>query len=156
MLLEYLNDTYRYTGRLEKDATGKPIPISINGKKLYWSLSHSKNLVGFIVDSLPVALDIVDIEERDSILLDTHQQHEYEKLGDRDWKNFYILWSAKEALIKAIGKYLEDMRGISLIEKKTQNSLIFDFLGQKYRIEVVNEDKHIVSIFSSSPYELSI
>lgn len=156
LLLEFLTKEYAYTGRLEKDELSKPIPLIVEGKKLYWSISHTQQYIWFTVGSSPTTLDIVEIEERDRVLLDTHKQGEYELLWMKNWENFYVLWSAKEAIIKGVGKCLENMKEISLIQKATRDFLIFDFLGQKYTIKVMRGDQHIVSIFLSSDYECSI
>lgn len=156
LLLEFLTKRYAYTGRLEKDELSKPIPLIVEGKKLYWSLSHTKKYVWFVVDSTPTGIDIVEIEERDRALLDTHRQGEYAFLWMKNWENFCILWSAKEAIIKANWATLESMKEIVLRGKKNNDLHIFDFGWQRCTISVEQGTDYIISIYLPSEYESSI
>lgn len=156
LLLEFLHKKYNYLWWLDKDSTGKPVPIMIEGNLLYWSLSHTKNFVWFSVSSLPTGIDIVEREERNEALFEIHTHREYELLGEKNWHNFYLLWSAKEAIIKAQWWDIEAMKGISLIEKQDRNIHIFDFEWQRCTIQVRYFKDSIISIFLSSEYEHAI
>lgn len=69
---------------------------------MHWSISHSENYVAFIVSERPTGIDIAEHEERDSSLLESHPMSDYDILGGKNWNNFYILWTAKESVIKLI------------------------------------------------------
>ncbi len=202
-LLEYLHREYWYSGILEKDENGKPIPIYIvssvllwlkvpkillwlihfgiyfrfifgiwktlplsgikqfqispkissidtqnspnkeaNGKQetkkwtlLYWSVSHSSNYVSFILSDEPTGIDIAEYEERDVSLFDMHSDSEYDLLGGKSWINFYILWTAKESIIKCIGWQLDDMKYIVCTHKQSEMISLFAFREKTYRIQ---------------------
>jgi 4'-phosphopantetheinyl transferase len=90
-------------GILEKDADGVPLPS--NG--IYWSLSHKSAFVAAAVSSGPVGIDLEKIKPVGRGL--------YERLaGDAEWALastrdpaiFFRYWTAKEAVLKAVGKGL--------------------------------------------------
>lgn len=144
-LLEYLSREYTYHGVLEKEVSGKPIPVDVGRKKIYWSLSHSENYVAFIISDSPTGIDIAEYRERDASLLDTQSDDEYDILWGKDWVNFYILWTAKESLIKAVGNTLDDMKDISLLEKISDSESLFGFRQKNYRIKtIINKDEDII------------
>jgi phosphopantetheinyl transferase len=143
-LLEYLNREYSYYGRLEKNNEGQPIPI-LTPEKVYWSLSHSDNFVAYIIASYPVGIDIVDVVIRDPSLLESHSEAEYLLLGGKDWYNFYILWSAKETIIKLCGWALDDMCDIHLREISGESEYIFEFSWEIHKINIIKEINHILS-----------
>ncbi len=144
-LLEYLSREYNYRGVLEKEVWGKPIPVAMGGKKIYWSLSHSENFIAFIISETPTGIDIAEYRERDISLLDTQSDEEYDILWGKDWEHFYILWTAKESLIKFIGNTLDDMEDISLLEKISDSESLFGFRQKNYRIKtIINKDEGII------------
>lgn len=144
-LLEYLYREYWYSRILEKDPNGKPIPIEIQWTLLYWSISHSNNYVSFIISDEPTGIDIAEYEERDISLLDMHSDSEYDLLGAKSWNNFYILWTAKESIIKLQGWWLEDMSTIRIRETYSDNISLFAFQHEKYRIQSLLLDSVIIS-----------
>lgn len=87
----------------------------MNTRNIYWSISHSKEYIAYSVSDYRTGIDIAEYEERDLSLLDTHREIEYKLLGAKNWKNFYLLWTAKEALIKAHGDLLDDIPEMQLI-----------------------------------------
>lgn len=144
-LLEYLHREYWYGWILEKDENGKPIPIIIQWTLLYWSISHSNNYVSFIISDEPTGIDIVEYEERDISLLDMHSDSEYDLLGAKSWINFYILWTAKESIIKCIGWQLDDMKNIVCIPKQSDMISLFAFREKTYRIQTLKTGSVIIS-----------
>jgi 4'-phosphopantetheinyl transferase len=90
-------------GELEKDAGGVPLPS--NG--FCWSLSHKERMVAAVVSPRPVGIDL----ER---LAPVHARM-YDRIADgSEWalaphkseRVFFRYWTAKEAVLKAVGKGL--------------------------------------------------
>jgi phosphopantetheinyl transferase len=102
-LLEYLSEAFGFSGELEQDADGKPLPILIPRQpQRYWSISHSANYVAGIVSLHPTGIDIAELSERHISLQGTHSEAEYARIGGKNWRNFYRLWAGKEAIIKKL------------------------------------------------------
>ncbi|MDD2917186.1 MAG: 4'-phosphopantetheinyl transferase superfamily protein [Candidatus Gracilibacteria bacterium] len=78
------------------DEGGKP--VSEGG--FFWSISHSQDHVYVGVSGNPIGVDIEVIRTRDESLFGTFSEQEWNILGEKNWESFYILWSAKEALVK--------------------------------------------------------
>ncbi|MBI5551066.1 MAG: 4'-phosphopantetheinyl transferase superfamily protein [Desulfobacterales bacterium] len=90
-------------GELEKDDAGVPRPS--NG--FYWSLSHKERMVAAVVSPRPVGIDL----ER----LAPMNERMYDRIADAsEWclaphkieRFFFRYWTAKEAVLKAVGKGL--------------------------------------------------
>lgn len=65
-----------------------------------WSLSHKRGLVFLWVYSDSIWVDIEEIKERDTSLLEIFSENEYQILWGKTWKNFYIMWTSHEAIVK--------------------------------------------------------
>lgn len=149
-LFEYLKKEYDYMGGLEKDQNGRPIPINIGGWMcLYWSISHSEHYVAFIISEQPTGIDISEYQERDDSLLETHTMSEYELLWGKNWDNFYILWSAKESIIKLISWKLDTINQIHLEQIISFWVYEYTFLGQSYWVQAMQEDNIFLSYIPS-------
>ena len=149
-LFEHLLREYNYMGWLEKDQNGRPVPINIGWwVNLHWSISHSENYVAFIISEQPTGIDIAEYEERDSSLLASHPMSDYDILGGKNWNNFYILWTAKESVIKLIWWKLDTMNEIHLKQIISLGVYEFAYLGQTYWIQSTSEDNIYLSYIPS-------
>lgn len=144
-LLEYLHTHLHYDEILQSDNSGKPIPFSLDGTNYFWSLSHTDHYIAFSFASSPTGIDIVEVRPRNEELFATHDISEYEILGWVSWENFYILWSSKEAIIKAYGNTLDDMKRMVLKDKVEEN-YIFEFLTWIHKIRVCKSGSIIIAL----------
>jgi hypothetical protein len=147
-LYEYLFREFRYLWKLAKDAQGKPIPIDIDWKPYYWSISHSYHYVSFIVSDNPTGIDIAECHERDISLLDIHHACEYDLFWEKNWKNFYILWTAKEAIIKLTWWKLDHLEDIHLSRIEENWTSLFEFSWQVHTIKTIIDNSVIISYIS--------
>jgi len=90
----------------------------------YNSISHKKDLVFIWTNDRQIWVDIEIVKKRDTNLLDKFTEKEYEILWEKKWKNFYILWTAKESIIKLENLVLDDMWKIELIKKEKLNKYL--------------------------------
>ena len=152
-LLEYLATAYGYHAPLEKDEEGKPIELRMKNREwrtvLFWSITHTENYLAFIISDTPTGIDIAEVIERDISLFSTHSKREYALLGGKSWKDFYILWTAKEAILKSVWGKLDDMREIELIDSPGENRSEFALGSKKYRIQSIIDAQCIVSYLLS-------
>ena len=86
--------------RLDKDKNGAPLPCEGN----YWSISHKPACVAAVAANSSIGIDIEEIKERSASLLDyVVSAEEWDIIGERNWMNFYRLWTAKESALKHTG-----------------------------------------------------
>lgn len=122
----------------------------------YWSLSHKKNLVFTWVSHSPIGVDIEVYKIRDESLLNTFTVKEYHFIWWRSWRNFYLLWTIHESIIKyeREKKYFPGMYvPVSIQEKKhTISEISFQYIftfwkdWKKYTISSAIKDNYIYSV----------
>jgi phosphopantetheinyl transferase len=77
---------------------GAPLP---NGE-FYWSISHTRGLAAAVIAKTPVGIDVERIRERRGDLFDeVGVEEEWKLLGGKTWSAFFMLWTAKESVVKA-------------------------------------------------------
>ncbi len=116
------------------DKTWKPI----FDNWLFWTISHKDDLVFVWVSDKKIWIDIEVYKERDISVLNQFDDEEYIVLWWKNFENFFILWTAKESVIKYIFGSLDDMKNIILKSvkdsKKTITWLDFTlFLSLNYK-----------------------
>ena len=109
------------------------------GKLKYNSIAH-KDFNGAAVvftcaSSSCIGVDVEFIVEKERAVLDLFKEHEYAVLGDKNWRNFYILWTAKEALIKVVQASVDIRQEIKILTVKSQNREFIEILAQ-YRNQI--------------------
>ena len=80
-------------------------------EELFFSLSHSEDMIWFVVDTKKVAIDLEYIRERDESLL--HNVH----IPDSPYsprENFYLQWCAKECVVKFLNITSTEMQEMSV------------------------------------------
>jgi len=115
--------------RLPKSEQGVPLPV--NG--IHWSLSHKPAIVGGVAALLPVGLDIETIRPvKDGLLAKVADDDEWQLVGGRSPSDFFRFWTAKEAVLKAVGK---GMAGLS-----------------RCRIVAVTDNIHMTLTYENAPW----
>ena len=83
-------------------------------KNIFSSISHKEEVVFIWTDSKKLGVDLEIYKERDESILDSFSKLEYKKVLWKSWDSFYLLWTAKESIIKLLGLSLDDMNKITL------------------------------------------
>jgi len=124
---------------------GAPIPN--NG--WHWSISHKRSWAGAVISRDPIGLDIEAIQPRHNDLYGkVGSDREWDRLGGRTWDNFFTLWTAKEATLKANGVgigLLSECR-IERVESDVGPHMIASFAEQSWRIEHVYFNGHVAAV----------
>ncbi len=83
-----------------KNDLGVPLPVD----GVHWSVSHKSGVVGGVAAPLPVGIDLETIRPvSDGLLAKVADEDEWGRAhGDRQ-HNFFRFWTAKEAVLKAVG-----------------------------------------------------
>jgi 4'-phosphopantetheinyl transferase len=107
-------------GTLEQAQNGAPLPS--NG--IHWSLSHKNIYVAAVAALMPVGIDIEQIAPvSDGVAKRLAGDSEWELAPVRDLYLFFRYWTAKEAVLKAVGAGLTGL--------------------EKCRVEAIPDDLHL-------------
>jgi hypothetical protein len=100
-------------------------------KNKFSCISHKKDLVFVWTSDKKIWVDIEVYRERDLNLLDKFSEDEYEILWWKNWESFYILWTAKESILKLENLKLDNIWKIKLIKKEVILEKISEIKFQK-------------------------
>ena len=118
-------------GELKKAENGAPLPFEGN----YWSISHKPSCVAAVISKKCIGIDIEQIKERPASIMDyVISQEEWDLIGEKIWKNFYRIWTAKEASLKLTGVGISDL--------------------SKCRAKYIPDDYHIELLYKSNIIEV--
>ena len=93
-------------GRLAKDGDGVPLPA--NG--WHWSVAHKPGYVAGVAGPGSLGIDIEPVTPRNCNLFSKIATPEEWRLGhEEEWHLFYRFWTAKEAVLKAVGMGLKGL-----------------------------------------------
>jgi 4'-phosphopantetheinyl transferase len=118
-------------GPLEKDDRGAPLPS--NG--IHWSLTHKERYVAAVTAPHPVG---IDIEKMRPVRQGMHQR----LAGDKEWALapeitqtlFFRYWTAKEAVLKAVGQGLTGLSRCRVAAIVDADHLILTFEDSQWTV----------------------
>lgn len=129
----------------------RDVPLPNQG--FYWSISHTRGMAAGVVAREPVGIDVEAMTpRRDGLFEMVGCDEEWMLLGGRNWDNFFLLFTAKEATLKAHGKgigYLRECR-LNLVEKQAC-SIFFD--GTSTSIKHARLVEHLAAVTATSAVE---
>jgi 4'-phosphopantetheinyl transferase len=129
-------------GRILKD--GKGAPCAVNG--IYWSVSHKPECVAAVVSQDKIGIDIEEMKPRDELLFARVATEKEWELKERSWDTFFRYWTAKEAILKAIGIGIGGLKSCRVVSVHDENHIAADYQGQFFLVEQLRYKNHIVSV----------
>lgn len=133
-------------GPLEKDDEGAPMPVD----GVYWSLSHTAKYVAGVSGRLPVGIDIEEIVPFSQILVEqVASQGEWSLVDSMQERTFSRYWTAKEAVLKAVGAGLQGLPRCRIRELINENLMILSFGSDNWIVQnSYDAPGHVVSVAS--------
>lgn len=137
----------REVGKYFLNEFGKPI-----SKDCYFNISHSKGVVVFIKDMVPIGIDIEKIRPIEDNMIEYISSIE-EKKYIKNEKRFFEIWTNKESLTKAIGTGIKDkiknipglpIVGVKEYKEKKYYSIVKEYKG--YVISITRESEQPFNI----------
>lgn len=130
---------------LPKSENGAPIPV--NG--VHWSLSHKTGIVGGVAAPLPVGLDLETIRPVSDGLMS-------KVAGDAEWRlvsgdrqhTFFRFWTAKEAVLKAVGKGIVGLSHCRVAEIIDATHMTLTYFEQRWPVSHYWFENHVAAITS--------
>ena len=139
----------KYIGDYQVNEFGKPI-----SKDKYFNISHSHEVVVFVMDDVPVGVDIEKITEAQKEMIE-YISNEEEKNYIHDEESFYEIWTNKEALVKAYGSGIKskinEIPALPINGKRIYNNVVYYNKTIKYNGYIIT-----VSREKDEDFELEI
>ena len=114
---EALHQSARYSGvtlgQLEKTDNGAPLPSNGN----HWSLTHKEQYVAAVTAPHPIGIDIeMDRPVSEGLYKRVADPEEWALAAEMTQAMFYRFWTAKEAVLKAVGKGITGLTQCRIVE----------------------------------------
>lgn len=136
--------------QIQRDSLGKPY---IQDSEIYFSFSHSRNMVGIAVSKkASVGIDVQVMKGKckmdllkNSIFSSNEQAAFHKARGEDEERSlFFDIWTRKEAFIKCIGTgFTMDVQTVSV----NQNSIFYNGIEYQLQSGLVTEDCMYAVVF---------
>ena len=134
-------------GELYKDENDVPIPFGSH----YWSVSHKPKYVAAVISNDKIGIDIEEIKPRSESLFDYVATGEEWKLSkEKSWDTLFRYWTAKEAVLKAIGIGISGLKTCRIISVPDGDYIILDYQDRFFQVEQLRYKNHIVSVLKGN------
>lgn len=131
-------------GGLEKGDLGAPLPQG----EIHWSLSHKALFVAAVTAPYPVGIDIEQIKQVNEDLYDRiADEQEWTLAVEKSPVAFFRYWTAKEAVLKAIGRGMTGLDHCRVIQISDDHQIRLSFKGSPW--SVVHrwvDERHLVAV----------
>lgn len=114
-------------------------------KGICWSITHKSPWVAVAISRHPIGIDLETLVERDTALFSFFSSGEWDILGSRDWLRFYMLWTAKEAVIKRERGTIDALRDIRLTGY-AEGKLLLSYHGKRIPVRPTVTDAYVYSL----------
>jgi 4'-phosphopantetheinyl transferase len=130
-------------GELAKDEDDVPLPSA----GAHWSLSHKPRCVAAVVCSERIGIDVEEIGPRTEAIFGlVASDEEWEMGGGRTWDTFFRYWTAKEAVLKAVGIGIGGLKKCRVTSLPDKRQVVLDYRGDLFRVEQLRHRNHIISV----------
>jgi len=134
-------------GRLGKDNDGVPLPS--NG--WHWSVAHKPVYVAGVAGPDPLGIDIEPVHPRARNLFNKIADQREWRLGSEDeWHLFFRFWTAKEAVLKAVGMGLKGLSRCRVITIDDPYRLTLDYMGETWAVKQSMRHGHLAAVASQN------
>jgi 4'-phosphopantetheinyl transferase len=130
-------------GSFQKDHRDVPLPFD----GTYWSISHKPRFVAAVISENPVGIDLEEILPRsESLFAAAAEEAEWILGGGRNWETFFRYWTAKEAVLKACGTGLRDLKQVRINAVLDTHRLLVEYADRLWAVQQYRFHNHIASI----------
>jgi 4'-phosphopantetheinyl transferase len=121
------------------------IPLPLDG--IHWSLSHKSAVVGGVAAPFPVGFDLETIRPVNAGLM-------AKVAGDEEWRlaredrrtTFFRFWTAKEAVLKAVGQGIAGLSRCRVVEITDDRHMALIYDETAWSVEHFLFDNHVAAI----------
>lgn len=128
-----------------KDDRGAPLPVD----GIHWSVSHKSDVVGGVAAPLPVGFDLETVRPvNEALMTKIAEKDEWRLAGGHQPALFFRFWTAKEAVLKAVGKGIAGLTRCRVREVVDERCMILTFDEQRWSVEQVWFGRHLAALTS--------
>jgi len=129
---------------LQKGDLGAPIPQGDS----HWSLSHKDFFVAAVTALYPVGIDIEMIKPVKKGLFDRiADEQEWALASEKNPIAFFRFWTAKEAVLKAVGKGMTGLDHCRVTQISNDHQIDLIFKGMPWSVvQHWIDDRHLVAV----------
>ncbi|MBC2711018.1 MAG: 4'-phosphopantetheinyl transferase superfamily protein [Desulfosarcina sp.] len=123
----------------------KGVPLPVGG--VHWSLTHKSDIAGGVAATLPVGMDLETIRPvSDALLAKVANDDEWQLAhGDRQ-KTFFRFWTAKEAVLKAVGKGMAGLSRCRVVEIVDDTRMMLTYDETRWPVAHFWFDGHVAAL----------
>jgi len=130
---------------LPKDAKGVPLPEG----GVYWSLSHKTAIAGGVASPQPVGLDLETVRPVSRALLSKVADETEWRLADgKTERAFFRFWTAKEAVLKAVGKGMSGLSRCKVVNLFDEARMTLTYENTRWPVAHIWFDGHVAALAS--------
>ena len=134
-------------GELLKDDKGAPLPFDGN----YWSLTHTLTFVGAVICTQATGIDVEAVKDvSKGVMRKTATEAEWRLTDEDPAVMFFRYWTAKEAVLKAVGIGIAGLSECRVTVVPDDSHLQLEYEGRTYLVEHFFFDGHVASVVKNS------
>ena len=123
----------------------KGVPLPVNG--VHWSLTHKSDMVGGVAALVPVGIDLETIRPvSDALLAKVADEDEWRLVGGDRQDNFFRFWTAKEAVLKAVGKGMVGLSRCRVAAVLDDTRMTLTHTGHRWPVAHFWFDDHVAAL----------
>jgi phosphopantetheinyl transferase len=113
----------------------------------HWSISHTRWWAAAVVADQPVGIDLECIRPRREEFFDeVGTRDDWSIVGEKHWDNFFMLWTAKEATLKANGQGIGRFHHCRVLESIDSASMILMYEERQWRVLFHRFADHLAAV----------
>jgi 4'-phosphopantetheinyl transferase len=107
-----------------KDAAGVPLPVM----GIYWSVTHKPSMVAGVAAVEPVGIDLERVRPvSEAVMAKVAGADEWALVDEERQRGFFRIWTAKEAVLKAVGKGMAGLSRCRLVSILDSTRLVLAY-----------------------------